>query len=1566
MLPAVVMASPPRPSTDPELRRKFRELYSFYIPQAHRSFYSPGDLELFLNARLNFSETFAGEIKLRVSNPPAEFFWLVNSTIIEVVLPDSRFIVDTLIDYCAYRGFRINLILHPVFATRRDARGRLIDIRHADDPETQNAPWSLESCVYLEVSRLDAQGIRAVERDLRANIEELRAVVGDYPGMAAALRETGPNARDQTEWMLQHFIMLGLAEIKTETTNATVRSAQTIPATRAGIFKHAEARTALEAEAGALIAGSRTEESRKQARAPFAFRETRIFSNVNRRKPYYLVLVEGRVLIAGHFASGAELQLRQTIPMIAPRLEAIARRLHAGPTSYTKKKILQIAQMIPLGLLLTRAQIFESWMELVLASEYTDELEYIFSVDRAYESVWIAAIVPGRDADQIPGRQLARLLDEHKIETHHDIRYPLNRNQFILLGLRGADGGTESLHRLIESQAGKIFSSWSVRFRRLIGNKYVGDRNISAKLDRFFRGIAPDYEHHQEPEEALYDLDTLENFETIAQGDRYRIHFYAAEKSDFVKLYALQRAPFSEIVPILSNFGFEIFEEFTLPYQRSPDDIRFTYAFRVAPHPELSRSDRDRIAAAIENALNRRSVPQPLDALVITAGLSVREMDLLKALLAYFFQIERGYSRLSLQATLLKYPQFARALVELFHARMNFGPAEGASNATESAAEKNCAETIDALLNSVESIVDETLLHKLARIVNAIVRTTYYLQHSEIAFKIDTHSIDFVPAPVPFFEIFVYGYNIEGTHLRGGAVARGGLRWSDRADDYRTEILGLMKAQMVKNTVIVPVGSKGGFIIKNRSFADRAEFLAAGVDTYRRYISALLDLTDSLTPAGKTIPARGIRRRDGDDPYLVVAADKGTATFSDIANEISIQKKFWLTDAFASGGANGYDHKKQGITAKGAWEAVRRHFYELDQDPERDPIRAVGIGDMSGDVFGNGLLLSRSLKLIAAFNHLYIFLDPDPDVATAFAERERLFQAGGNWDAYDTTLISKGGGVFERQTRRVNLSAEIRAALGIKETALSGESLIQAILKAPVDLLWNGGIGTYVKSASEDHFAARDPANDRVRVNGMDLRAKVVGEGGNLGFTQAGRIEASARGTRLNTDAIDNSAGVNMSDHEVNLKIFLDQLLRKKKIPDLKTRNAVIRKYDPAMIQLVLESNKQINLALSLDELRTPRQFSYLRVLIKNLNRAGYLNREADNIPFEADLDQLEHTGRRLPRPVLCSLMGFTKLQLSTTLLASNEFHNAWFDRYIVRYFPEGLVRDYPTDILKHPLKREIVITEALNAIVNHAGIVLFQRMRMRTDAREVDIALAYLRFSEFADLPALRKLIAPEIPARVYYEYQIVLEEMVFSIVRRLLEQPTLLAAIEKISSEDFRALLDDTYRFSTYRMPRDLRGELRALSTEDQEHITAAFRRIDVLEDAFIIFERRRDAGRPVAWTVKDFFRTIEVYRIDRLRMIARDLPHESNWEILFHSRIEDAIEELLFSLVESGAAAGQRKSGGASNGDGGRNKQALETIDQALALHAAGNLSAAAFFEMLEHLRLRILTSTRLKPA
>ncbi|MCB1324065.1 MAG: NAD-glutamate dehydrogenase [Spirochaetales bacterium] len=1492
----------------------FSETFLFYLPESHKTFYTAEDLDRFLTKRYEFFRERKDEVKIQIYNPGEEFFWLVNSTVLEVALPDSRFIVDTLIDYLNANDHAINLILHPLLSVERDDEGSLTQISRQGD---QN----LETFIYVEIGRLDAAAMTRVRKDLEANFRELRTIVRDFGQMNALLaqeRFADRAMRELADWLSRYFILLGSARVQ----------AGRIKSEHQGIFRTAENRTAIEEE---LKAHKASEEARE-----ISFLETRVYSRVNQRRPYYLILLNnesGKYVLAGHFSESAHGVPRKRIPIVRELLERIAHEFAAPQTSYTRKEIFRLSAILPVQLLLTRQPLLKSWFSLLLANLYSDEIDHVLVEDEEYSMLWVASVVPRRDAPRIPGKLFDEILSANSIERRSELREGVNRNQFILIGLSSPALSPIEIRNLLEEKRSRVFSSWSLRFRRLIQNKYVGDRNINATMQRYFKGLSPDYEIHQEPEEALIDLDTLEGLKP-EQGFRVRYYAFAGRDTDFLKIYSIRPSRLSEMVPVLSNFRFVIDEEYTFAYTR-PEDTRYTYAFRLPCNPDLTVADRSRIALAIERVLNRRSTSEETNGLVLLEKINARELDLVKALAGFHFQIDKAFSRLSLRQSLLRHPAFVRSLLDLFEARL--GPDENP------ALEKKAAEACEARLQEIDSILDEGLCRGFLNIVRAIVRTTYFTEGEAIAFKIRSRDIENMPEPVPLFEIYLYGFDIEGTHLRGGMVARGGLRWSDRSDDFRTEILGLMKAQMVKNTVIVPLGSKGGFVIKNRAFENRQQMLQAGQETYKRYIGLLLDLTDNRSKSGKVIPAKGLRRRDGDDPYLVVAADKGTATFSDIANEISTGRNFWLTDAFASGGANGYDHKKQGITARGAWEAVRRHFLEMGLNPDRDPVRTVGIGDMGGDVFGNGMLLSRSIELLAAFNHMYIFIDPNPDASASYEERERLFKDVLNWNDYDKSKISTGGGVFDRSSKRISLSAQARQALGIRNASLSGEELIQAILRAPVDLLWNGGIGTYVKASSETHFQARDPSNDRVRINASELRAKVVGEGGNLGLTQAARVEASKAGVRLNTDAIDNSAGVDMSDHEVNIKILLDQMIRKKRIKDVAARNSIIRKYDADEIKLVLAHNISNNLGLSLDERRVPDQFVFFRALIKHLNRIGLINRQNDNIPFEADLDRIEQGNRKLPRPVLCSLMGFTKLFLSQVFIDSDQFRGPWFDRFIMRYFPIGLVKEFEDEIKQHPLKREIVITEIVNDVINNAGISYYQRMYMRTGRPLPEIAVCYMQFSEFADLTAIRSLIQdPEnaIPAEIEIEYLLQLEERVFRINRTLLERGA--AALTKNLADPaaFKAILSEARKYSQYRLPREFRTRYRQLVAPLAEKVLNAFHTADVLEDALNVYGLRQRGGAKIS--AADYFKALEAFQIRELRRLVSELRPESSWEILFLSRLDERIDALTFALLEGGFV-GKRSDP--------RAERALRMIEQIITLNRGGGLSTAAFFEMLE---------------
>ena len=764
-----------------------------------------------------------------------------------------------------------------------------------------------------------------------------------------------------------------------------------------------------------------------------------------------------------------------------------------------------------------------------------------------------------------------------------------------------------------------------------------------------------------------------------------------------LKLYGRgQPASLSRVLPLLENIGFTV--ESVQPYAIAPDYWLQQYALTLpaAIAPEAVES---RLADAFRRIWTGTTDSDRLNALLLTTALDIGEIAVLRALGKYIIQAGAPYNYEQICAALNANPDAAAALIAAFHAKMR--PQAGDATAAFSELQNR--------LQQVQSAEHEAILRWYLDLLTALLRTNYYQKDADgqpknrLAFKFAARDIPGLPKPKPLYEIWVYSPKVEGVQLRGGKVARGGLRWSDRHADFRTEVLGLVKAQMVKNAIIVPVGSKGGFVVKNPP-ADRDAFMEAGKACYRTFIRGLLDLTDNLVE-GKIVPPADTMRHDEDDPYLVVAADKGTAKFSDIANQIAAEYRFWLGDAFASGGSAGYDHKGIGITARGAWESVKRHFRLLGKNIQQDDtFTAIGIGDMSGDVFGNGMLLSANTRLLAAFNHLHIFIDPNPDPAASLAERERLFRLPrSTWADYNPALISQGGGVFARSDKTIAISPEMKAAFDIQEDSLPPTELISRLLKAPVDLIWNGGIGTYIKASDETHAQVGDRANDALRINGCEVRAKIIGEGGNLGMTQRGRIEAAQNGVRLNTDAIDNSGGVNCSDHEVNIKILLNQAIEAGEL-DLVARNALLAEMTDSVAAHVLRQNYLQPQTLSLALARRENLDDYAR-LMQQLEAEDRLDRAIENLPDDASLGKRRDASDNLTAPELAVLLAYSKMWLYDHLLASNLPDAPYHQQNLRHYFPAQLAEKYGKYMGTHRLHREITSTWMTNDLVNRLGI---------------------------------------------------------------------------------------------------------------------------------------------------------------------------------------------------------------------------------------------------------------------
>lgn len=978
----------------------------------------------------------------------------------------------------------------------------------------------------------------------------------------------------------------------------------------------------------------------------------------------------------------------------------------------------------------------------------------------------------------------------------------------------------------IEAELSRIVRNWQDDLREQLIDRHGEERGL-VLTNSYGRALPTGYIEEVSPGVAA---DDVEHLAALTGPDDLRLSLYRIHAGEGGLRFKFYRQnddiPLSDALPMMENMGLRVISEH--PYRLLVGQTPlFIQDFEV----EIADANLDisSLDANFEEAFGqiwRGNVENDgFNRLILTANLSWRQVSMLRGYTKYLMQVGVPFSQTYVEETLNRYPLLSRLLVELFEAK--FDPITGSESKAEikagmerftrqlqalangdeatlaalkpvidaragkrDAQVETTRSTLKGLFDRVASLDEDRILRSFVGVIDATLRTSYYIRYKNgvradggpadyISFKFDSSKVPDLPKPRPYREIFVYGPRVEGVHLRFGPVARGGLRWSDRREDFRTEVLGLVKAQMVKNTVIVPVGSKGGFFAKQLPdpAVDRDAWFNEGVACYKRFINGLLDITDNLVD-GKVVPPSSVVRHDGDDPYLVVAADKGTATFSDIANGIAQAHGYWLDDAFASGGSVGYDHKGMGITARGAWESVKRHFRAMGRDSQKADFSVVGVGDMSGDVFGNGMLLSKHIRLLAAFDHRHIFLDPNPDAAATFKERQRMFKLPrSSWDDYDKSLISKGGGVFPRSAKSIPLSPEVKAALGIDNgvTAMSPVELLSAILKAPVDLLWNGGIGTYVKATSESNADVGDRANNALRVNGRELRCKVVGEGGNLGMTQLGRIEAAQHGVLLNTDFIDNSAGVDTSDHEVNIKILLNGEVQKKKL-SMPDRNKLLAQMTDEVGQLVLNDNYRQNQAISLMERMSVHRLGSKQHFIHTLESQGLLDRQIEFLPSDAEIAERKARGQGLTRPELAVLLSYSKIVLFQQLLDSNVPEDPYLSKELVRYFPQPLQAKYAKGMENHRLKREIIATAVTNSMVNRMGATFTLRMTEDTGRTPAEVAEAYTIAREAVDARALWAQIDAldgKVPESVQVDALQVIWHLLRSMSRWLLSRP-------------------------------------------------------------------------------------------------------------------------------------------------------------------------------------------------
>jgi glutamate dehydrogenase len=1248
-----------------------------------------------------------------------------------VVNDDMPFLVDSVASTLAAHQIDIHRLLHPVLPVRRDGEGRLVAVP-GDDASGERR----ESMIYIEADRVDAKLRRTLEADLVAVLADVRSAVDDWPRLQLSLRDTAQTLPDGEgaallRWFLErHFTLLG-ARIEARDGSASGELGILRDAAGAPLWLDAVREAAFRWFEGG-------------GEAPLVMKSDRQ-ATVHRRAPLDLMVVPvrsagqvtGLAIHAGLWTSAALSSPSARVPVLRARLAAIEEKYGFNPSGHAGKALRHALSALPHDVIISFSPACLEMVALTAMSLADRPRPKLVLAAGPLERHLIAFVWLPRETLSTKRRQAIRdMLERASDAKVSNWALDLGEGDLALIRytLDLPPAAVIPDAAVLDATLEAMLRGWAPALELKLSEAVPPARAARLALD-WADSFPADYRARWTPADAAADVQRLSALDgTTARA----VALYRDPVDEAVRLrlktYRLGGLiPLSEAVPVFENFGFVVLEE--IPTPLGGGSAGYIHEFVLQAHDAATADSllaRAHVAeSAIAAVLEGQAENDAFNALFVGAGLDSRDVVLVRAWFRYLRQTGLPYGLQTVAATLGRAPDAVRALIALFDARHD--PKSQHDDAS-------AKDALDAALAGINAIEDDRILRRFAGVVSAILRTNAFAPggREALAFKLDSASVPALPKPLPWREIWVYSPRVEGIHLRGGPIARGGLRWSDRRDDFRTEILGLMKAQVVKNAVIVPTGAKGGFYPKQLPpSSNRDAWMAEGTESYRIFIRALLSVTDNLVE-GAVVHPESVILRDGDDPYFVVAADKGTATFSDVANAIAIDHGFWLGDAFASGGSYGYDHKAMAITARGAWVSVQRHFLEKGVDVQNDPVTVVGCGDMSGDVFGNGMLLSKTLKLVAVYDHRHFFLDPNPDPAKSWDERKRLFELPrSSWADYDASLISEGGGIYPRTQKTIPLSPQVKAVLGIDADQIDPSGLISAILKSPSDLLWFGGIGTYVKASAESNAEVGDPANDAHRVNGGEIGAKVIGEGANLGVTQEGRIEFALKGGRINTDFIDNSAGVDCSDNEVNIKIALNREMIEGRLP-LEERNAVLVSMTDDVAHIVLEDNRLQTLGLSLAESGGAGAVpSQIRV-IELLEAAGRVDRVVDGIESNATLLRRAQEEQGLTRPELAVILSHGKLALQAAVEASDLAADPLFTPLLHAAFPHAMQQNFAAAIDGHRLKGEIIATKVANRVVNRLGLAAPFELAEEGGASMAHVASAYFAVDAILGLEAL------------------------------------------------------------------------------------------------------------------------------------------------------------------------------------------------------------------------------------
>ncbi len=1478
----------------------------------------------------------------------------LRKTIVDVVSDDMAFIVDSIVAEVNKNKYLIDVLIHPIFYARYDSKGALAEIFEEEQKDT--IP---QSHVHVQIRDiLPEDALKELETGLYIALEDVYTANRDWRAMLLKLRETRDllfvaKPRNSTKEMQQYcdfleylyegsFTMLGYREYEFIEKNGEIKS-RTVKGSSLGLL-HDDMRPAYISETEEGLPRN-LQETRKNL-PPLSVSKTNRLSTVHRRVPMDAIAVktydaEGHVkgerLFLGLFTSVTYSRSVSDVPYLREKVEEVLALSKFIQGSHDRKGLRHILEKYP------RDELFQiapkDMLKIatnILRLQERQRIALFIRQDPFRRYISCLVYVPrdryGTNLRKTICGILERELNGQCENFYTSLDDSLFARVMFIINTRQGEGvkyKAEAIEKLLQ-EAGQ---TWPELLSQALAESYTDSDMISLRGEKYADAFPLSYTTLYRPRQAVFDI---EKVEAVLESGLLGLDLYRPEEANPEQLRLKVYSPsepltLSDVMPILENLGLRAISE--LPFEVKPLHSMMSVWVHdfLLETPQLTGpvavgDVKKNFERGFLKIWQKDTENDGLNRLILSANINWHEVTILRTYVRYLKQINYPFSQPYMEQALTKHAPITRLIVDVFKAYHS--PERG----DQGEAVEKCRTTIEEALEKVVSLDEDRILRMMTALVDATLRTNYFQRQENgqaktyLSVKFDCAKVPDLPAPLPYREVFVYSPRVEAIHLRGDKIARGGLRWSDRHEDFRTEVLGLMKAQMVKNSVIVPMGAKGGFVVK-RPPADRKAYQAEGIECYKILIRGLLDITDNLK-GKKLVPPKNVVRRDGDDPYLVVAADKGTASFSDIANGIAQEYGFWLDDAFASGGSVGYDHKKMGITAKGAWESVKLHFRQLNHNIQAQDFDVVGVGDMGGDVFGNGMLLSEHIRLVGAFNHLHIFCDPDPDPRMSFKERERLFKSVLGWNEYDLKKLSAGGRIYERSEKVLTLTPEIKKRFDLDRDKVSPTELMRAILKAKTDLLWFGGIGTYIKSSKQTHGDVGDKTNDALRIDSTEVRGKVIGEGANLAITQLGRVEFSERGGRINTDFVDNSGGVNSSDLEVNIKILLsDVMASKDHALDLASRNRLLESMTQDVSALVLRNNYQQAQAISLAELQARDHLKIQNDFIKDLEREKGLNRVIEGLPDEENIEGRLRIGKGLTRPELCILVSYAKINFTQALLATDIPGSSDMEDWMLNYFPSALKTKYVKEIKRHRLVREIVATSMANSLINRMGPTFLKEIANKTGANYAQIARAYIIVRDVFGLramwdriEAMDNKVPAEVQLKAMRDIALLTEHAVAWFLTRAGTQLDIGREIQNFSKqlhilqENLDTLVTDNLKTGIAMrktvlerdgLPQDLAHQIATLPV--------LFSACDIIRTAL---EHKMD----LSVTAQTYFEVGDVFHIDWLRAQAGYLPSEDFWasqamrgliDQLYHSQV--ALTVRILNDMKGHAVKGQKPTQG-----------------------------------------------------